>query len=131
MLEIKIELSTSHKAKTNPFNNIDADRVGQLLYVKIPKAIFWKELFDPNNFLERVMLSGDGRLLMCGKVVIQLNSTLDEIDQIGVIRVSKDLQILKYDFLNLLDPQDRAIVSKNVIKQDKDKLVHFFMEYEP
>ena len=70
ILEIKIELSTGNKAKANPLNNIFADKTGQMLSLKIPKSIFWKELFDPSNFLERVMLSGDGRLLLCGKVII-------------------------------------------------------------
>ena len=70
ILEINIELSTSQKARAKPFDNIYADRIGQLLTIKIPKVIFWKELFDAHNFLERVMRSGDGRILMCGKVII-------------------------------------------------------------
>ena len=60
-----------------------------MLHIRIPKCIFYKELFDEHNFLARVMQSGDRRLLMCGKVVIQLNEALDEIDNIGVIEVDK------------------------------------------
>ena len=37
----------------------------------------------------KIIESTDRRLLMCGHIIIKLNSTLDEIDDIGVIEVDK------------------------------------------
>lgn len=68
--EIKIQLVRNSKAKENPRQNIEVKRSNRTLYIRIPRVIFFKNLFANNNLLERVILSKNGRLLMCGKILI-------------------------------------------------------------
>lgn len=62
---------------------------------------------DGNNQMERVLLSGDGRILMCGRVMIQLNEDKDKVQEIGSIILEKDHSVHKYKFMSLLNDQDR------------------------
>ena len=67
--------------------------------------------------MERVLLSGDGRILMCGRVLIQLNERKDEVEEIGAIVLEKDHSIHKYKFMSLLNDQDRKVFQMLVKKQ--------------
>ena len=96
IMEIKINLLSSQKKKLNQYSNFFVERDEELLQISIDKQIFWKSLFDPDNFLDRVMISGDGRLLLCGKVIIQLTATLDDIENIGVMSIKRDNQQVHY-----------------------------------
>ena len=75
-----------------------------------------------------MIISEDERLLMCGKVIIQLNSSLDTIQNIGVMSIKRDLQIINYQFLSLLDENERKIISHKAINNKKLDLVEFDIE---
>ena len=54
----------------SPLENIIVDRTGRVLDLRIPAPIFYEGLFDCHNELNRVILSDNQRVLMCGKVLI-------------------------------------------------------------
>lgn len=72
-VEIKIELSMSSKSRNDPRVYIEVNQMANFMHIKLPKFIFGREILDPLNQLERVMLSFDRRLLICDRVVIQMN----------------------------------------------------------
>lgn len=76
------------------------------------------------------MTSGDGRLLLCGRVIIQLNDTFDDIDNIGVIYIVRDIQNVSYKFLSLKDESDIRIITRSFKSKDMS-LVYFDPESEP
>jgi len=51
--------------------HISCKRKDQSLTISIPKALIYKELLDKDNGeMERILQSGDGRVLMCGRIII-------------------------------------------------------------
>ena len=53
--------------------NISCAKIGPLFQITLPKGIIFKELLNEDNQLERFIMSGDGRLLMCDRIIIQMN----------------------------------------------------------
>ena len=70
--------------------NIFVDKTSQELTIRIPECLLNQEMFDPQNQLERLLQSDDGRLLMCGRLIFKLNETLDDLEQIGCIMLTKN-----------------------------------------
>lgn len=68
--EIKIELLQSSKARNDPRILIEVSLINCQMHIKLPKFIFGRDLLDPKNQLERVMLSHDRRLIICDRIVI-------------------------------------------------------------
>lgn len=102
------------------------------MHISFPKSLIFKELLDTNNQMERVLLSGDGRILMCGRVLIQLNERKDEVEEIGAIVLEKDHSIHKYKFMSLLNDQDRKVFQMLVKKQlSLHQIVRYDFEYYP
>lgn len=79
--------------------------------IKMPKQVFIRELQHDNNLLDRAMISEDGRLIMSGKVVIQLNVDLDEVANIGCFIFEKDNSLINYRFVSLLEEEQRLEIS--------------------
>lgn len=82
--------------------------------------------------MSRVIKSGDGRLLMCGKIIIQLNQDLDDIDRIGCILREKDHSINRYRFLDLLVESEREIMH-SIVKNPPPltQIIRFDFDNEP
>jgi len=51
----------------------------------IPEEIFLPGLFDKLNEMKRIVRSKNGQLIMCGRVVIQLDLDCNDFKNIGVI----------------------------------------------
>ena len=68
--EVKIELSTGAKSRSDPRVYIEVKKISNLLNIRLPRFIFGREILDPMNQLERVMFSYDRRLIICDYVVI-------------------------------------------------------------
>lgn len=71
--------------------------------IRLPRFIFFKELLDAKNPMERVMLSHDRRLILCGPVVIQMNKKEDDVKDIGCFYTQKESSVASYKFYSLLD----------------------------
>ena len=74
----------------SPLDNIIVDRTETTLDIRIPSPILPKGLFEQSNNLERVIVSDNQRILMCGKVLIQLSRDLEDVQEIGCIIHKKD-----------------------------------------
>ena len=48
------------------------------------------------------MQSGDGRILMCGRILIFLNENMQEVDDVGCIVFERLHSLVKYRFLSLI-----------------------------
>lgn len=64
-------------------------------------------MLDSQNPLERVMPTQNGRLLFCGKILIQLNKNLDDIQDIGAYVLEKENAFNTYQFYSLLNKNER------------------------
>jgi len=53
--------------------NISCAKMGSVFQITLPKSLILKELMNQDNELERFVQSGDGRLLMCDRIIIQMN----------------------------------------------------------
>lgn len=62
------------------------------------------------------MTSGDGRILVCGRIMIHLNKSLNKVLDVGVILYERDYSVIKYTFLSLLKETDREHIQKMVKK---------------
>ena len=62
--------------------------------------------------LDDVIVSGDGRIILCGHIIIQLNHSQDVVKDIGTIMLFKEYSNIKYKFMSLLnDTQRKSIIS--------------------
>lgn len=93
--------------------------------IRLPKFIFFKELLDSQNPLERVMLSYDRRLLICGKIVIQMNKREDDVQDIGCFYTQKESSIVSYKFYSLLDKDQRKFIGQKLMAKDNSSFVEF------
>ena len=66
--------------------------------------------------MDRLLQSGDGRLVMCGRILIQLNATLTDVMEVGCIVYNRDHYIINYNFLSLIKLSDREQIQKLVKK---------------
>ena len=68
------------------------------------------------SHFDRCMLSQDGRLVLSGRIVIQLTENLINISDIGVIVFEKNFSGIKYHFISLLCHADRDEIEKLINK---------------
>lgn len=99
--------------------HIEVDRTQHSMRIRLPKFIFYKELLDARNPLERVMLSQDRRLILCGKVVIQMNKNEDDVKDIGCFYTQKESSIISYKFYSLLDLVQRKFIGHKLHHGDQ------------
>lgn len=94
-----------------------------LLHIKIPKNLIPKELLDKNQF-DKIFLSKDDRLIMSGKVIIQLDSELGEIENMGCILVMKTQNSITFQFLSFFEEKSRKqiLLAQNV---NNSKFINF------
>lgn len=76
------------------------------------------------------MLSHDRRLLMCGKVVIQMNQKEDDVQDIGCFHLIQDSAYTSYKFYSLLDKVSRKLIYQ-IIKEGNNSFVEFNFHQEP
>ena len=108
--EIRIDFTNNPKAKNNFMQFVEVNPEPNGLYIRLPKVIFFKEILEGNQ-LDRVTLSKNGRLLMCGKIVMQLNQQMNEIDDIGAFVLLKDYSNINYKFYSLIQPEQRKFIN--------------------
>ena len=78
------------------------------------------------------MVSVDGRILMCGHILIQLNKALDDIEEMGCIYMKKDHSIIFYEFLSFFKPNDRKEIFNIAKRQNFEfNMIKFEHDYEP
>tara|TARA_B110000285_G_C14989465_1_gene545541 strand:- start:551 stop:940 length:390 start_codon:yes stop_codon:yes gene_type:complete len=87
LFSVRVEKFRSAKS-VNIIKNIFVDKTSHELTIRIPEILLNKEMFEPANQLERLIQSDDGKLLMCGKLIMKLNDTHDDLDQIGCIMMT-------------------------------------------
>jgi hypothetical protein len=88
-------------------------------------------MFEPANQLERLIQSDDGKLLMCGKLIMKLNETHDDLDQIGCIMMTPgEAQDRNYRFLSLLADKDQIVINET-LKKNPEKCVSFSFDVKP
>jgi len=63
----------------NPEMYMEVNMIRTGMQIRIPQVIILNDLIDSSNPLERIMPSNDRRLILCGKIIIQLNSRMDDI----------------------------------------------------
>jgi hypothetical protein len=114
LYEIVVDRVTNQRSMNNPLHNIFVDRNGQKLNLRIPDVLINDAIFEKGNRLERMMQSNDGRLLMCGKLLIKLNARFDEIELIGCIFGKKKQQQNSYVFLSLTNCEDKALIDRKL-----------------
>jgi len=129
---IQIELCkfSSNKRGGNALEHIHVRRVGNVMIIGLPKFIFFKNILDDKNSLDRFMISANGRLLMSGKIVIQLNSSLTNVEQIGCIIATKHHSILTYKFYSLIDKNQNLMIKQSFDFMNK-QIVEFKLDNEP
>lgn len=128
--EIKIELSVSSKARNDPRMYIEVNQMANFIHIKLPKFIFGREVLDPMNQLERVMLSYDRRLLICDRVVIQMSEKEDDVQDIGCFHRTQESSLVAYKFYSLLDKIERKFVQYRM-REDPSQFVEFSYDQEP
>jgi hypothetical protein len=115
----------------NPYENIIVDRTAGTLDIRIPAPIFYPGLFDHSNELERVIQSDNQRILMCGKVIIQLTKDLEDVQRIGCIVNRKDnSNNVKYYFLSLKDSFYRKEIKLTLLEKP-ETFVDFSLKMPP
>ena len=70
IVSMNIEFLNTKIKKEFLRENISCAKIGPLFQITLPKGIIFKELINDDNQLERFNMSGDGRLLMCNRIVI-------------------------------------------------------------
>lgn len=81
------------------------------------------DMADKDGKYDRVVLSADGRLVMCGMTVIQLSRNKDDIDNIGCFTYDKDSSNnIVYKFLSLLDDKEYIV---NLLTKRKKRIIEF------
>ena len=91
LFSIRVEKFRSAKSVKN-IKNIFVDKTSHELTIRIPEILLNKEMFESTNQLERLIQSDDGKLLMCGKLIMKLNDTRDDLENVGCI-VIKDTEL--------------------------------------
>lgn len=81
------------------------------------------DIADEGGTFERVVLSADGRLVMCGKTVIQLSKNKDDIDAIGCFMYEKDSSNnIVYQFLSLVEDKEKIT---SLLKKKRKRIIEF------
>jgi len=69
LVSVDIYLVTD-EVGSDPADNIKVLKRDNSVTIQLPKVLLFHKLIDPNNQMERVMMSNNGRLILCGKVII-------------------------------------------------------------
>jgi hypothetical protein len=96
----------------------------------IPEEIFLPGLFDKLNEMKRIVRSKNGQLIMCGRVVIQLDLDCNDFKNIGVIWLKTKLPKTQYEFLSLINDNHISMI-QHIIKKDPKSLVKFDDDMKP
>lgn len=64
-------------------------RISNSLKIQVPRSVLYKELVNNGNWFDKVTLSGDRRIIMCGRILIQLDAEMSEVMEIGCIVIQK------------------------------------------
>ena len=105
--ETKIHIQKKTKTMKGTFDNFYIDNNDGALDFRFPSTFFMKGLLDPDNNFERLIQSEDLKLIMCGKVIVQLNSDLEEVENLGCLIHTRDnSNNIKFQFLSLRDKRD-------------------------
>ena len=60
--------------------------------------------------MKNLIRSGDGRIILCGRVLIQLDKSQDSIKNIGCILLEKEYSQNKYRFVSLTNDPERKLI---------------------
>lgn len=127
-------MTDNAKANRRPEDNLIIDKIVgpmNIYRLKIPKIILEDIPFDPANYLERMIQSSDGRVLMCGRVLIQMSKSFDEITNIGCIVLEKSATIFDYNFHSLIkngviNTEAKDLIVKTLKNKKTEKYVAEF-----
>ena len=70
LIELQVSKNIGHYEMESLIDSIYCKKKDGCLIIKMSKQIFLPSLLDIDNFFERVLLSSDCRIIMCGKVII-------------------------------------------------------------
>ena len=77
-LEISIKLTTAGRS-TNRGDawkkHIVCKKTDNHLEISLPKILLFKEFLNNNGSLDRLLCSGDGRVITCGRIVLHMNES--------------------------------------------------------
>lgn len=114
ILAFSVVLVTGEEANRSPIEHIQVVKGDREMEIRIPKALLFEELLSEPDPFERLMLSKNARLLVSGKILIQLNADMDDINDIGCIVMKQRSDQNLYHFHSLLDDDDVRIVAQTV-----------------
>ena len=86
-----------------------------------------KELLDSDNRFDQLNLSKNGQLIMCGRLIIQLDNHCKEVQDVGVILMERNYSKVSYNFMSLQNEKNRAVI-RQMIKKNINMIVHFDRE---
>ena len=72
---------------------------------------------DKENEFERLIFSGDGRVIMCERVIVQLNEDLSKVINVGCIAYHRNHSEITYHFLSLMKIQERDEINRLIKRQ--------------
>ena len=74
-MEMNIKIANSKLHKEDLKKNIQFFRntSGRSFRISIARGLIFRELMNEENEFQRLVPSGDGRLLVCDRILIQLN----------------------------------------------------------
>mmetsp|Transcript_27878 Transcript_27878/g.42162 ORF Transcript_27878/g.42162 Transcript_27878/m.42162 type:complete len:256 (+) Transcript_27878:298-1065(+) len=90
----------------------------QAISVSIPETILFDELLGDSQQWQRLVPSADGRIILCGKIMLKMGKDLDEVEDIGFISMEKMHSSMFYKFHSLLSKRKdilNVLHSKEVV----------------
>ena len=95
-----------------------------------PKNLVPKEIGNLEN--DRIVRADNDRLLLCGRIIIQLSIDQQEILDVGIILAEKDYSMVKFTFMSLLKDDERKLIWAKV-KNPKEvkQIVEFDFDQQP
>lgn len=109
---------------------ISCTKKGNRIEIEIEEGFIPQNLQSVKNF-NKLIVSGDCRVIMKEYVVIQLSPSLDEIEKAGVFISEKKNSIMLYKFLNFHEQKDVEDVMKLIRENDIGHLVKFHFDKQP
>lgn len=73
LIEFKISMDMGLEA------NLSCERDGRRMTIVLPCRLVPYHLYESNNKFQRLIISSDNRVLICGKVIIQFNFSMTKI----------------------------------------------------
>jgi hypothetical protein len=84
----------------------------RMIGINIPKSLIPKEFLDQNGHIEKCLSSENLKILICGRLIIQLRSDISDIQSIGCFIYKKDHSVTEYRFYDLMNKNDKKIIFK-------------------